>query len=89
MKSKEDQKAGNLERQIFKEELRKRIINEIIWSKRRSPSFKNVLHQEIIEEEEEEEDKEAKLEKPQKGYLPLKQHQKHQYHHRKKKKKKC
>ena len=81
----EDSKAGNIDRQAFKEEIRKRTIKDILWSKRRAPSSKQILHHEMIEEE----DKEVKLEEPQKGYLPLNQHQKHHYHHRKKKKKKC
>ena len=63
MKTMEDPKAGNIDRQIFKEELRKRTINEIIWSKRRAPSSKQILHHEMIEEA----DKEVKLEEPQKG----------------------
>ena len=81
----EDSKAGNIDRQAFKEEIRKRTIKDILWSKRRAPSSKQILHHEMIEEE----DKEVKLEEPQKGYLPLNQHQKHHYHYRKKKKKKC
>jgi hypothetical protein len=76
----EDSKAGNIDRQAFKEEIRKRTIKDILWSKRRAPSSKQILHHEMIEEE----DKEVKLEEPQKGYLPLNQHQKHHYHHRKK-----
>ena len=84
-KTMEDPKKGNIDPQIYKEEIRKRTINAIIWSKRRAPSSKQFLHHEMIGEE----DKEVKLEEPQKGYLPLSQHQKHHYHHRKKKKKKC
>ena len=81
----EDSKEGNIDRQAFKEEIRKRTIKDILWSKRRATSSKQILHHEMIEEE----DKEVKLEESQKGYLPLSQNQKHHYHHRKEKKKKC
>ena len=77
-------KAGNIDRQISKGEIRKRTINEIVWSKRKAPSSNKVLHHEMIEEEY----KREKLEEPHLGYLPLNQHQKHHNHPRKKKKKK-
>ena len=36
----EDSKAGNIDRQAFKEEIRKRTIKDILWSKRRAASSK-------------------------------------------------
>ena len=82
----EDFKEGRKnEQERHKLKKRKKEIDKIISKKRGLLSSNLDLPQEIEIEEE----KKKELCKPEKGYLPLNQYQKHHYHPRKKKNKKC